>query len=57
MTSKIDQYRKKFLDELDTDENADYRRGFYAGCLFAALESDKEKVYVYRPIEEITGGS
>ena len=38
MTSKIEEYRKKFLDEMNTDENADYRRGFYAGCLVAALE-------------------
>lgn len=28
---------KLFHDEITTDENKDYRRGFYAGRLFAAL--------------------
>ncbi len=38
MKTKLEQYREKFLSEMNTDENADYRRGFYAGCLFATLE-------------------
>lgn len=40
MTNELlKQYRAKFLKEMDTDENADYRRGFYAGCVFAILET------------------
>jgi len=38
MKTKLEEYREKFLSEINTDENADYRRGFYAGGLFAILE-------------------
>lgn len=51
MKSKIEQYRKKFLEEMNTDENTDYRRGFYAGCLMAALELEESDLLIKNEIK------
>lgn len=43
----INIYRERLDAELSTDENADYRRGFYAGSLMALLEAQAaSKPYV-----------
>lgn len=33
----ITEVQNEFKDELIMDENKDYRRGYYAGALYAAL--------------------
>ena len=38
LSKYVDESRKTFHDELSTDENKDYRRGFRAGVLFAFLQ-------------------
>ena len=38
LNEKIDIFRESFHEELSTDENKDYRRGFRAGVLFAHLQ-------------------
>ena len=38
LDNHIDVSRKMFHDELSSDENKDYRRGFRAGVLFSFLQ-------------------
>lgn len=33
----VERSRNRFMESISTDENADYRRGFLAGELFARL--------------------
>ena len=42
LTELIKITGKNFDDELSTDENADYRRGFLAGTLYAQLQLKAE---------------
>lgn len=34
---EVERSRNRFMQSINTDENADYRRGFLAGELFARL--------------------